>query len=381
MAPSKKQSRQHTGNKPNKQSTQTPNQQWRIMTKRVTLAEVAAHAQVSTKTVSDVIHNRGRMRPETRERIIDSMRELGYHANAAARTLRTGMSHIIGLALPNFAQPFNGNFADTLTQYAKSKGYRVIIATYYGLDGGLPALIDETYSIGADGWVFLSDSPIPVTHNFLKQSYPVVLTGDYLSHGVTDTVMFPNLEGSRCATEWLISHGSQRIGFIGAPEWMANRTESPETCELIASTDEGNAPLRFRGYIETLKSAGMLIEPNIVGLCKRIDREDGQAATERMLRTGAKFDALCCANDAVALGAMSALANHHISVPGDVQIIGFDNTPDAMFSSPKLTTINPHTWQYAQLCIDLLIARIEGTAKAPDTYTTDFELIRRETTR
>ncbi|WP_193316161.1 LacI family DNA-binding transcriptional regulator [Bifidobacterium cebidarum] len=353
------------------------------MAKRVTLAEVAARAQVSPKTVSDVIHNRGRMRPETRERIIASMRELGYHANAAARTLRTGISHTIGLALPNFAQPFNGNFADVLTQYAKTKGYRVIIATYYGLDGGLPALIEETYSIGADGWVFLSDSPIPEHRNFLKQSYPVVLTGDYLAHDAVDTVMFPNLEGAKHATSWLLEHGARHVGFIGAPQQLIGRGEDPTVCADIAAAREGNAPLRFKGYVTAMQESGVAIDPALVGICRRLDREDGEAAAEAIIRSGAPLDALCCANDAVALGAMSALANHHIAIPDDVQVIGFDNTPDARFSSPKLTTINPHIEQYAKLSIDLLIDRIEGAASnaAPNVYTTTFDLIQRETTR
>lgn len=351
------------------------------MAKRVTLAEVAARAQVSTKTVSDVIHHRGRMRPETRDRIRAAMHELGYHTNAAARTLRTGMSHVVGLALPNFAQPFNGAFADALTKYAKGRGYRVVIATYYGLDGGLPSLIDETYGIGADGWVFLTDSPIPETNNFLKQDYPVVLTGDYLAHGIVDTVMFPNVAGARYATSWLLGHGRRRVGFVGAPESLLDHGDVDETCAAVAAMDEGNAPLRFKGYVEAMRDAGMTIDPGIVGTCRRIDREDGEQAVERMLRNGVPFDALCCANDAVALGAMTALANAHVRVPEDVEIIGYDNTPDAHFSSPKLTTIDPHIDQYAQLCADLLIARIEGDGNATGVYTTDFKLIERETTR
>lgn len=361
--------------------------------KRVTLAEVAAHAHVSTKTVSDVIHHRGRMRPETRDRVRASMRELGYHTNAAARTLRTGMSHVIGLALPNFAQPFNGAFADALTKYAKGRGYRVVIATYYGLDGGLKSLIDETYGIGADGWVFLTDSPIPEDDNFLAQDYPVVLTGDYLSHGVTDTVMFPNREGAARATTWLAEHGCTRIGFIGAPERLHAGPDFAANLAAIRAADEGNSPLRFDGYLTALERLGMAPDWDIVGTCRRLDREDGAAAVRRILRDGGTFDALCCANDAVALGAMAALANAHIDVPGDVQVIGFDNTPDARFSSPKLSTIDPHIWQYAQLCADLLIARIEGDGngvatgatgadeKKPVVRTTGFELVRRETTR
>lgn len=351
------------------------------MTKRITLTDVAADAGVSAKTVSDVIHHRGRMREETRERVRNSMRTLGYTTNLAARTLRTGSAKLIGLAIPNFAQPFNGAYADTVTSYAWTKGYRVSITTYHRLSRGLRELSADAYRFGVDGWIFLADTPIPAHDNFLDQDRPVVLTGDYLSHGVADTIMFPNVEASQAATTRLFELGCERIGFIGAPANDDDLNVTAQQLDTALMAQEGNSAMRLRGYLTALLHHDRPLLPSLVGACTRLDRSDGEKATLRLLDAGAQFDALFCANDAVALGAMSALTSRGLRIPNDVQVIGFDNTPDATFSSPRLTTIDPFTEQYAQMAVDCLISRLEGDETAPTVHVTDFALIERDSTR
>lgn len=350
--------------------------------KRVTLADVARDAQVSQKTVSDVIHHRGRMKESTRERVEQSLQRLGYQTNLAARALRTGATKLIGLALPNFAQPFNGVFADEVSQYAWAKGYRVSIATYHGLSNGLHELIDHAYRFGTDGWIVLTDAPVPSNNNFLHQNFPVVLTGDYLAHNAVDCITFPNVEGAVAAVTWLTNNNCSTVGFIGAPKGLHNDDGTLNTQALasINTTDEGNAPLRFQGYMQVLKAKGLPLHGNIIGECERLDRIDGENATLRIIDSGSSFDALFCANDATALGAMSALIRRQIRIPDDVQIIGYDNTPDAEFSNPRLSTVDPSISQYAKLSVDRLIARIEGDTSAAHTYVTDFDIVHRDTT-
>ena len=353
------------------------------MAKRVTLAEVAADAGVSAKTVSDVIHHRGRMRESTRERVEASMRRLGYRTNLAARTLRTGEARLIGLAVPNFAQPFNGAFADAVTAYAWSKGYRVSITTYHRLDQGMRELAADAYRFGVDGWIFLSDEPLEKGGECLRRNAPSVLTGDYLAHGAADAVTFPNVAAAETAVRYLFDRGALHIGFVGAPVGLlaANGDFDPKRLAKVMQSDEGNAPQRFRGYAQVLRERGREVSSRLVGVCERLDRADGEHAVLDMLARGARFDALFCANDAVALGALSALDASGLSVPDDVQLVGFDNIPDAEFSTPRLTTINPSTEQYARIAVDRLLARLHGDESAPEVYVTDFGLVVRNTTR
>ena len=99
-----------------------------------------------------------------------------------------------------------------------------------------------------------------------------------------------------------------------------------------------------------------------------------------LLQTGDIPTGIICANDALALGALSTLSKHHISVPEQIQVIGFDNTRESHYSSPPLSTVDPHVMQYAQLAVQQLIARIEGSSEKVHVLTTGYRLVERHTT-
>ena len=162
------------------------------MGSRVTIKDVAREAGVSIKTVSNVLNNSGSMRPETRQRVEQTMRRLGYTLNVSARAMRSGGTRLIGLGIFDFSQPFAPYLADIVIDYARQHEYGVIINTYGSGSRGLPAIIDDTYRLGADGWLFFTERPLANEGAILNQPYPVVLTGDYLSYGKSDLVTMPN---------------------------------------------------------------------------------------------------------------------------------------------------------------------------------------------
>lgn len=353
----------------------------------VTIKDVARAAGVSIKTVSNVINgNDDQMRPETRARVDEVIARLGYRVNHSAQTLKRGRSGVIGLAVPNFDQPFTGYIADLLTDAARERGYGIVISTYGSLSGGVGTFVQEAPKLNADGWIVLADSPIPLDSPVFAQRYPIVIIGDYSAHGLLDMVTMPNAEAVRMMTSWLLDRQCTRIAFIGAPPSLVPLSDDDafatdeRRLHAVLTSDEGNSPLRLQGYLQALLAHGQTIDWQLVLPCERLTTGDGAAAAFAMLDRAIRPDAIVCANDATALGVVSALTTAGLSVPGDIQVTGFDDIPDSEFSVPPLTTVDPRADQYISLALDALIRRIEHDDTPPGAYTSGFRIIQREST-
>ena len=315
------------------------------MAKRVTITDVARETGVSIKTVSNVLNNTGSMRPETRQRVQDAIERLGYRVNVSARAMKTGGTKLIGLAITDFCQPFMPYLADSIVAAARSRGYAVITDTYNSA-GGLAQAIPETKKLAADGWIFFMGSPI-TDRTILHQPYPLVIVGDYDTQGLADWVTMPNVEAVRTAVGALLDSGCRRIALIGGTAENAcpdaDRVSRPET----------TSTMRTRGSV----------------VARLLDDPDAP-----------RPDAVMCLNDALAIGVIHELQRRGVRVPQDMQVIGFDNVPDAEYCMPGLTTIDPHVDDYARHAVDMLIARIEGSADPFRTYVTSYDLVRRAST-
>lgn len=343
------------------------------MSDRVTIKDVARESGVSIKTVSNVLNDTGSMRPETRERVERAIKRLGYRLNTSARSLKTGATKLIGLGVFDFRQPFAPYLADKVIDAARKRGYGVIACTY-GIEHGLPAIIDETYRLGADGWLFFDERPLEHEAAILDQSYPIVLAGDYLSYGKTDWVTMPNEEAVRYVTTRLIEAGCKRIALVGAPMDMRN-------LDRIMAAREGTEELRMQGYVHAFEQTGKTIDWNLVVPCELIDREGGAKAATALANGIELPDVILCLTDAAALGTMAELQRHGIRIPEDVQVIGFDGIPDGEYSTPSLTTIDPSIGDYADKAVEMLIERIEGYDGPARMYVSDFTFVERDSTK
>ena len=343
------------------------------MGKRITIKDVAREANVSIKTVSNVLNNCGSMRPETRQRVETTMRQLGYTLNISARAMKTGGTRLIGLGIFDFSQPFAPYFADVVIDYARQHQYGVIINTYGQGGEGVPTIIDDTYRLGADGWLFFTERPLLNEGAVLEQPYPVVIAGDYLSYGKADLVTMPNVESVASVVTLLWSRGLRKIALVGGHYgWSQEQTMNAR---------EGTQALRTQGYVEGLRRCGVEADWNMIATAPLWNHAGGVSAVSDLLDKGVRPDAIICLNDAMALGAMHELQRRGIRVPDDVQVVGYDNVPEAQYSIPSLTTIDPHVEEYAKKAVDMLIERIEGYQGPARTYVTDFDLVERSSTK
>ena len=357
------------------------------MGSRVTIKDVAREAGVSIKTVSNVLNNCGSMRPETRQRVEQTMRRLGYTLNVSARAMRSGGTRLIGLGIFDFSQPFAPYLADIVIDYARQREYGVIINTYGSGGRGLPTIIDDTYRLGADGWLFFAERPLSNEGAILSQPYPVVLTGDYLSYGKCDLVTMPNRAAISDVTGRLLDAGLRRIALLGAPHdcqediTFSLRDLDEPARKAILAAPEGMQHLRMQGYVQAFEQRGLPVDWGMAIATPIWNQPGGVRAARKLLDSDARPEAIICLNDAMAFGAMHELQRRGLRIPDDVQVVGFDNVPEGEFSTPGLTTIDPHMQDYAHHAVDMLIERIEGYDGSARTYTTDFELVERASTR
>jgi len=333
-------------------------------TKAPTLYDVAALAGVSHQTVARLLRGEGNIRPKTQERIHAAVSELGYRRNVTARNLRNGRTDAIVLAIPDLRQPYFAELAQSAVTAAQRVGLTVLIETTDGDPARELAVLEGARSQIADGVILSPKSIGEAELRRLKVPIPVVLFGDRVMDSAFDHVTLPNVEGTRRAVEHLIGSGRRRIAFIGAEEPGSG----------------GAAALRLDGYESALREAGLPVDESLVVPDGEWVRGSGQLSMARLLDSGVAFDAVFCCNDALAIGALRTMLSRGIRVPEDIAIVGFDDTEDARYTFPSLTSVSPGREQLANEAVQLLHRRINHDvgAEAPVDLVSDFELVVRE---
>ena len=316
----------------------------------VRMKEVASRAGVSVKTVSNVVNGYVHVAPTTRERVQRAIDEMGYRPNLTARSLRSGRTGVIAVALPRLDEPYFAELAAAVIAVADQRGCTVLVDQTDGrrdreqlaVAGIRPDLIDglilSPLALGADDLL----SPAGATT-------PLVLLGERISDTSFDHVAIDSLAAARTATEHLLSLGRTRIGAIG------------EMRSVVAQT----AHLRLAGFVSALQDAGRSVQPGHVQQVDAFRRADGAAAMDRLLDLPEPPDAVYCFNDLLALGALHALQRRGVRVPEEVAVIGTDDITESGYSTPTLSTIAQDQVEIASLAVGALLHRLGDGADAP----------------
>jgi DNA-binding LacI/PurR family transcriptional regulator len=309
------------------------------------MVDVARLAGVSVKTVSNVVNGYPHIRTATRDRVLDAISELGYEVNVTARSLRSGRTGMIGLAVPELGQAYFAELADEVLAAARTQGVEVLIEpTGYTREGELTALQGPRRRL-IDGLLF---SPVAMEQGdvaLTQLDYPLVLLGEQIFSPSIDHVTMRNVEGARAATELLLDLGRRRIAVLGAPHEHAR----------------GTSILRFEGYRQAIEDRGLQVDPRLVAWTDHgWHRVNGAQAIAAVLDSGMVPDGVVAFNDALAIGAMHELQVRGLRIPEDVAVVGFDDTDDARYTLPPLTTVDPGRREIARVAVELLCQRIRG---------------------
>ncbi|MDQ2813996.1 MAG: LacI family transcriptional regulator [Actinomycetota bacterium] len=328
----------------------------------VTLRDVALHAGVSTRTVSNVVNGFPHISPPMRAKVQAALNELNYKPNLLARSLRQGRTGIITLLLPEIAVPYFGELAHEVVERASELGYTVMIDETGGKPDRERALLDvAAESSWVDGVLLSSQGLHGRDLAGLAPSMPVVLLGERTARTALDHVGIDNVKAARDAVRHLIGSGRRRIAAIGGN----------------ASASDAPSRLRFKGYQQEMRAAGLPTE----GLYVRTpdySRASAVVATRSLLDRDDRPDGLFCFSDALAAGVLRELYEQGLRVPADISVVGFDDVEEARFATPSLTSIRPDKAKIANVALDMLIQRMQGSEVKPRDVRVGYELIVRE---
>jgi DNA-binding LacI/PurR family transcriptional regulator len=306
------------------------------------LRDVAEHAGVSVRTVSNVVNGFRYVAPDTRARVQASIEALGYRPNMAARTLRRGRTGLLALVIPEIDSPYFAELAARTVRIAEARGLTVLIDQTDGDPERERHLLHGHRSQLVDGVLFSPWAVPPAELTARTDTIPLVLLGEHDGTTGTDHVAIDNVTAAKEATEHLLRTGRRRIAALGVQPHITNAT----------------ARQRLAGYRQALGDARV---PELEIPVRQLHRADGHAATLRLLDMPEPPDAIFCFTDELALGALRAAADRTVSVPDDLALVGFDDIEDGRYSVPALTTVSPDKERIAELALDCLARQADGT--------------------
>ena len=329
--------------------------------KRPTIRDVAREAGVSYATVSRVLNGREWVSPEAVRAVREAVARTGYTANTHARSLATGKSGSIAFLLtePQHLLFEDPNFSVLLRGVAQALPDREL--TLILMIASTPEERSRTVAYLAGGHVdgVLLVSPHsgdPLLSHLVRAEVPIVACGRVLGYEQQiSSVMADDRSGGRSAVEHLIAAGCRRIATITGPQ------------DMVGGVD------RLQGYTEALVSHGLTVEPSRI-VHGDWGRASGGAAMRRLLEQAPDLDGVFAASDAMAAGALPVLRDAGRSVPGDVRVVGFDDSGLAATLDPPLTTVRHPLDRISEEMVRLLTDVIAGRTPLSITVPTSLVL-------
>ncbi|MCU1435507.1 MAG: LacI family transcriptional regulator [Pseudarthrobacter sp.] len=332
------------------------------MQKQPTIRDVAAAAGVSVAVVSRVLNpGSGPVAAATRSRVSEVMETLGYHPRTAARELKHGPPTTLGLLLADVSNPFFARLADQVVQEAHSRGIQVLLMTTQEDDQleseRLSTLIERRVSgiiatptgNNLEIWKKLQDMGTDVV--FVDRSIPAL--------PAVDVVTINNIDSGRSATALLAAHGHRRIAIISGP----------------ASSTTGRD--RIAGYREALEAAGLDQDDLLIRSAAFRGAAGGDAMTA-LLNLDDPPTALVVANTAQVTAVLRRLAHAGVSIPDELSVIVFEDSPWTELMTPPLTIVRQPIDLLARHSVRLALANANGKpAGKPTVVRVDAELIER----
>ncbi len=327
---------------------------------RVTLKDVARLAGVSAVTVSNVLNGRPNVSQETRARVQEAVRATGYTANIAARGLAGGRTDTLGMLVPDLSTQYMGEIVRGASDEARRSGLEMLISTASDLERE-HSQVAFLQGITDGLLLLLPRTPDKVLMAVEKAGIPVVIIDHRGTEFMLPSVDVDNYQGARAATEYLLSLGHRRIGFVSGAKGY------------------GASSARLKGYKDALHSAGQPFDKTLV---TRGDfmQPGGFAGGKKLLSLPQIPTAIFAASDLMAFGVLEAVREQGLRVPEDIAVVGFDDIPMASQVYPPLSTVRQPLYGMGVVAAQMMITMLRGTSPPHNRITLPTELIVRATT-
>ncbi len=331
---------------------------------RVTRADVAKMAGVSETIVSYVINNNRYVAKEKRQRVEEAVRLLNYRPNNVARALKGKRSNQIIFIADHITNEYFSSIVSEMDKYAYDSGYLISLCS----NRNTPEFISQVISRQFDGIIVSSASfPTEYVEQFSQAGIPVVVFRRWRHQKALDHVAYLGTglyTGAREAVKHLIDRGCRNVVYVDRISAKGH----------ISPPDD----MRFSGFVDEMEVNGFTVGPdNIICGCR--SQEDLAEEVKRRFRTGSRVDGIFGRNDMLACIAMTAAGQIGIQVPGQLKVIGFDDSSISRLITPGLSTIQMRKERIAQAAIDMLTQMIAG--RQPENRDFETVLIERDSTR
>ena len=310
--------------------------------RRSTIFDVARDAQVSIKTVSRVFNEASNVRVSTRERVFEAARRLNYHPNVVARGLVGRRSYLLGLFYENPSPNYVYEVQLGAFERLRDERYRLIVLPVESASAVADKIVGLVHSAALDGIILTTPAADnrAILENLTAADVPFsrIAATTYPELGpftVTD-----DEGGAKAITDYLIGLGHRRIAMI------------------VGDATHTSSHQRSTGYRAALSAAGIPVDPTLVRQ-GNYDFKTGYAAASSLLDLAVRPTAIFAQNDDMAAGAMAAAHDRNLAIPGELSIVGYDDSAIAQVVYPRLTTIHQPVRELARSAADMLIAMVE----------------------
>jgi LacI family transcriptional regulator len=309
---------------------------------------LAEHLGLSRTTISMILNDVPeaiRFPEETRQRVVESARRLGYRPNYFARSLGRKRTHLIGVIAPDFGNGYEAVILSGFQRCLLNTEYTSFISTHLWSPSRLQRHVETLCDRGAEGLLLINSTPLE------SPGIPAVAICTNRSPIWSTRVSIDNAFGIGKAISHLVSLGHREIAFIKGPKGSGDTEE------------------RWTAVLATCKTLGLRVDPRLTVQLERIEplgtrhAEEGRIAAQDLLHRGKPFTALVAFNDISALGAMTALREDGHKVPEDVSVMGFDDIEFASVAYPPLTTIRQPLQEMGETAAELLLRKLTNDEK------------------
>lgn len=324
-----------------------------------TIRDVSAAAGVSISTVSHVINNTRAVPEVTRQRVLDAIVLTGYMPNTLARSLKRAETRTIGLAIGDIANPYFTEVVHALEARASAAGYTVILSDVCEDAAQETAALRALIGRRVDGLIMAPSSGGAEAVRYARQHKIPVVQIDRVVTPDCDYVVARNRPDMRRLVHHLAALGHRRIGMLTGPAGISSSRE------------------RIAGFLTGLRQVGIIPDPALM-VSGEFRTEPARRATHALMDRTGPPSAIVAGNNLMALGAMRALAERGLHVPGDVALVAFDDFEWADLFQPRLTTIAQPCRKIGETAVELLLSRIASPDLPPRHVRLPTELRHRE---
>lgn len=318
-----------------------------------TIRDVAKIADVSVSTVSLALSNPARVSPKTLERIREAVQTVGYVVDPLAQSLARGRSRMIGFVVGNVGNPFFGDIRRELENYAIEQDHFVLITDSSGKQDRERSLVEHLSGLKVAGLALAPSGHDQAYVDFVQGiKMPTVCFDQKVAGIERDFVGSDNRLAGAMLTEHLLQLGHRRIAFIAGPKHMHTASE------------------RLRGYMETMTSAGVEVNPNFI-VDGQFTRSAGYEAAMRLLVQPERPTAIIGANNAVALAALQAMQELGFNCPDDISLAMIDDVQWSSVITPRITMVVQDTTKLGSIIARRLLHRImspDAAAAPPEDF-------------